>query len=890
MRKLTLGLFAHVDAGKTSLAEAMLYTSGARRALGRVDKQDAFLDTHALERSRGITIFLGQARFAFGDTQFTLLDTPGHTDFSAETERAMQVLDAAVLIVSGPAGVQSHTRTLWRLLARYGVPTFVFVNKMDSPDVSAEEVLAQMREILGDGIVDFSRGTDGAEFAEEAALCGEELMETVLAGKTPDAAMLRRAVTRREIFPCYFGSATRCEGADALLAGLDAYGPEPAYEAEPGGRVYKITHEDGVRVTHLKVLGGTLKVRDVFPGTQEKIGQIRRYAGGKYELVTEAAAGEICGIPGLSDTRAGQAFGSAPEGITPALTPVLRFDILLPEGLDAAQAWPKLREIGEEQPEMAVSFDERSGRIRALLMGKIQCEVLRDEALSRFGWEIGFADAGVAYRETIAAPAEGVGHYEPLRHYAEVHLLLEPGAPGSGLVFGAAVRTDDLEERWQRLILTHLKEKEHLGVLTGAPVTDMRITLIAGRAHEKHTEGGDFRQATYRAVRQGLMEAGTVLLEPVYAFTLAVPERCVGRAMTDIERRGGSFSAPHVRGGEAVLEGKGPAATLQNYQAEVSAYTGGEGHFSVSFAGYEPCRNAEEVAEQTGYDAEADTDNPCGSIFCSHGAGYYVPWDEVPSFMHVDSGLGYYRRRPAQDEFADAGAPAEPERSYASYAAENEELKAIFERTYGPVKVRVGDWDRPPAPPRPEKPYVYKERKPVKEYLLVDGYNVIFAWPDLNALAAQDLGAARGKLLDILADYRGMRGCEIILVFDAYRVQGHAEEVFSRHDVYVVYTREAETADRYIERTAHEIGHRYRVTVATSDGVEQVIIRGAGCALLSARDLAEEIARAKDRLREEHLDKHAAGRVTVADALSEEARRALREAAEEERSGGASGI
>ncbi len=904
-KKLCLGLMAHVDAGKTSLAEAMLYVSGQRRTFGRVDRGDAFLDHDALERARGITIFSKIARLSLPGIDVTLLDTPGHADLGAETERAVWAMDAAILVISASEGVQSHTKTLWDILEGRGVPVFLFVNKMDQPGADAGAVLAQLQEQLDSRIVPLPAGfgnesgestpaKDSDAVREELALCNEELMETVLAGEPIRPDMLARAAAAREWFPCCFGSALRLQGIEQLLDQVARYapavGPDTGAAPEPAGRIFKITRDAaGLRLTHVRLTRGTLRVRDTFPGTQEKISQIRLYSGEKYEAVNEAAAGEVFAVQGLAQTVAGQAFGEGEAAPAPVLQPVLSYDLQLSEAAggapDAAQAMRRLRELADEEPQLGLRYDEETGTIRVLLMGAVQREILQSRIKDRFGWDAQFSEGSVLYRETVAAPAEGVGHYEPLRHYAEVHVWIEPGAPGSGITAASALSTDVLEERWQRLIRTHLLEKEYRGVLTGSPLTDVKITLVAGRAHEKHTEGGDFRQATYRAVRQGLMETKSVLLEPVYAFTLSLPEGSVGRAMNDLERLHASFEAPALQGGEAVLTGRGPAATLQNYQEELTGYTAGRGRIAFRFGGYEPCHNAEEVIAQKAYDPEADMSDPCGSVFCSHGAGFYVPWEEVPSFMHADSGIGFYRRRPEEDPEAAgaAGAADRPDSGpdYRTWAAESEELKAIFERTYGPVKVRIGDWDRPAGrPQKAEKPYVYHEPKPVKEYLPVDGYNVIFAWPELSELAKADLGAARGRLADVLSEYRGLAGCEVILVFDAYRVAGHAEETVRYHGIYIVYTKEAETADRYIEKTAHEIGRKFRVTVATSDGVEQVIIRGAGCGLLSSRDLKEEIERRRQQMRETHLSAPET-RLTLGEHLSEQARETLRGAAEE---------
>ena len=847
-KQIVLGILAHVDSGKTTLSEAMLYRAGVTRRLGRVDHKDAFLDTDALEKARGITIFSKQALLTAGDTDITLLDTPGHVDFSTETERTLQVLDYAVLVVSGTDGVQSHTETLWRLLRRYHVPTFVFVNKMDLPGMERQELLAQLNRRLGEGFVDF--GAEQADRDEALALCDENLMDRMLdAGQLQDADLIP-AIARRHVFPCWFGAALKLEGVDALLDGLDRYTrPAPALEAF-GAKVFKVSQdEQGVRLTWLRVTGGELKVKAQLTGEAdgepwaEKANQLRLYSGAKYTLTEAIGPGQVCAVTGLTKARPGEGLGAERDSDLPVLEPVLSYQVLLPEGADVHAALGKLHRLEEEEPQLHVVWNETLGEIHVQLMGEIQLEVLRSLLAERFGLEVEFGPGGILYKETITEPMEGVGHYEPLRHYAEVHLKLEPLPRGSGMQFAADCREEVLDKNWQRLVLTHLEEKQHLGVLTGSPLTDVKITLIAGRAHLKHTEGGDFRQATYRAVRQGLMLAKSQLLEPWYAFRLEVPAENIGRAMSDIQRMEGSFDPPESGEETAVLTGFAPVSTMRSYPMEVVSYTRGRGHLSLTLDGYRPCHNAQEVIAAIGYEPEHDLDNPADSVFCAHGAGFVVPWDQVRSHMHVDSGWGK-STRPEQE----AAVPQRRAMAYRATLEEDAELLKIFERTYGPIKRDPLAAFRP-VQKRERPDFAAEQWEIAPEYLLVDGYNIIFAWDELNALSKESLDAARHKLMDILCNYQGYQKCVLILVFDAYRVPGSPGSIEQYHNIHVVYTKEAETADMFIERVTHEIGRNRRVRVATSDGMEQIIILGHGALRVSARMFHEEVQNVEKQIR-----------------------------------------
>ena len=847
-KQIVLGILAHVDSGKTTLSEAMLYRAGVTRRLGRVDHKDAFLDTDALEKARGITIFSKQALLTAGDTDITLLDTPGHVDFSTETERTLQVLDYAVLVVSGTDGVQSHTETLWRLLRRYHVPTFVFVNKMDLPGMERQELLAQLNRRLGEGFVDF--GAEQADRDEALALCDENLMDRMLdAGQLQDSDLIP-AIARRHVFPCWFGAALKLEGVDALLDGLDRYTrPAPALEAF-GAKVFKVSQdEQGARLTWLRVTGGELKVKAQLTGEAdgepwaEKANQLRLYSGAKYTLTEAIGPGQVCAVTGLTKARPGEGLGAERDSDLPVLEPVLSYQVLLPEGADVHAALGKLHRLEEEEPQLHVVWNETLGEIHVQLMGEIQLEVLRSLLAERFGLEVEFGPGGILYKETITEPMEGVGHYEPLRHYAEVHLKLEPLPRGSGMQFAADCREEVLDKNWQRLVLTHLEEKQHLGVLTGSPLTDVKITLIAGRAHLKHTEGGDFRQATYRAVRQGLMLAKSQLLEPWYAFRLEVPAENIGRAMSDIQRMEGTFDPPESGEETAVLTGFAPVSTMRSYPMEVVSYTRGRGHLSLTLDGYRPCHNAQEVIAAIGYEPEHDLDNPADSVFCAHGAGFVVPWDQVRSHMHVDSGWGK-STRPEQE----AAVPQRRAMAYRATLEEDAELLKIFERTYGPIKRDPLAAFRP-VQKRERPDFAAEQWEIAPEYLLVDGYNIIFAWDELNALSRESLDAARHKLMDILCNYQGFQKCVLILVFDAYRVPGSPGSIEQYHNIHVVYTKEAETADMFIERVTHEIGRNRRVRVATSDGMEQIIILGHGALRVSARMFHEEVQNVEKQIR-----------------------------------------
>ena len=847
-KQIVLGILAHVDSGKTTLSEAMLYRAGVTRRLGRVDHKDAFLDTDALEKARGITIFSKQALLTAGDTDITLLDTPGHVDFSTETERTLQVLDYAVLVVRGTDGVQSHTETLWRLLRRYHVPTFVFVNKMDLPGMERQELLAQLNRRLGEGFVDF--GAEQADRDEALALCDENLMDRMLdAGQLQDADLIP-AIARRHVFPCWFGAALKLEGVDALLDGLDRYTRlAPALEAF-GAKVFKVSQdEQGARLTWLRVTGGELKVKAQLTGEAdgepwaEKANQLRLYSGAKYTLTEAIGPGQVCAVTGLTKARPGEGLGAERDSDLPVLEPVLSYQVLLPEGADVHAALGKLHRLEEEEPQLHVVWNETLGEIHVQLMGEIQLEVLRSLLAERFGLEVEFGPGGILYKETITEPMEGVGHYEPLRHYAEVHLKLEPLPRGSGMQFAADCREEVLDKNWQRLVLTHLEEKQHLGVLTGSPLTDVKITLIAGRAHLKHTEGGDFRQATYRAVRQGLMLAKSQLLEPWYAFRLEVPAENIGRAMSDIQRMEGTFDPPESGEETAVLTGFAPVSTMRSYPMEVVSYTRGRGHLSLTLDGYRPCHNAQEVIAAIGYEPEHDLDNPADSVFCAHGAGFVVPWDQVRSHMHVDSGWGK-STRPEQE----AAVPQRRAMAYRATLEEDAELLKIFERTYGPIKRDPLAAFRP-VQKRERPDFAAEQWEIAPEYLLVDGYNIIFAWDELNALSKESLDAARHKLMDILCNYQGFQKCVLILVFDAYRVPGSPGSIEQYHNIHVVYTKEAETADMFIERVTHEIGRNRRVRVATSDGMEQIIILGHGALRVSARMFHEEVQNVEKQIR-----------------------------------------
>ena len=847
MKRICTGLLAHVDAGKTTLSEALLYRAGCLKKLGRVDHKDAFLDTNAMERERGITIFSKQAVLGLPDAQITLLDTPGHVDFSGEMERTLSVLDYAVLVVSGTDGVQSHTETVWKLLRRYGVPVFVFVNKMDLAGADRQAVLDQLAR-LEEGFVPFDGSLEPDAFAEALAMQSEEAMEAYLENGEVPRQLITVMVARRQVFPCLFGSALKLQGVDELLAALQEYTRQPKEAEEFAARVFKISRdEQGSRLTWLKVTGGNLRVKALLTGEdpdgqpwQEKADQLRVYSGAKFQAVEQAPAGTVCAVTGLTRTWAGQGLGEETAGQAPVLQPVQSCRLLLPEGCDAHAVLPRLTQLQEEDPQLRIVWNERLGEIHLQMMGEVQLDVLKRLIWERFGLAVGFGPGSIVYKETIAGPVEGVGHFEPLRHYAEVHLLLEPLPRGAGLQFDSICSEDVLDRNWQRLILTHLEEKEHLGVLTGSPITDMKITLTAGRAHLKHTEGGDFRQATYRAVRQGLMQADSILLEPWYEFRLEVPAEQVGRAMADVQRMGGSFDPPELLGDTSVLTGSVPVAEMRGYAMELAGYTRGKGKLACTLAGYRPCHDAPAVIEQVGYDPERDTENPADSVFCAHGAGYNVKWDEVPAHAHVESGV-----RLNQPEEEETPAARQPRRQAAPVSSleEDKQLAAIFERTYGPSK------GRELFRPAPVKPAEYHFEPSGPEYLLVDGYNLIFAWDELKKLAADNLEGARQALADLLCNYRGFHDCQVILVFDAYKVPHGTGEVSRYHNIYIVYTREAETADMYIEKTTYQMAKQRRVRVVTSDGAEQLIILGHGALRVSARSFWEEVERTNGEIR-----------------------------------------
>lgn len=903
-KRICMGILAHVDAGKTTLSEGILYLTGGLRKLGRVDHGDAFLDNFALERSRGITIFSKQAVFPLGETEVTLIDTPGHVDFSAEMERALWVMDYAVLVVSGADGIQGHTETLWRLLKAYRIPTFIFVNKMDQDGTDREALLQELKKNLDDGCIAFDSlrlpqetGTKGSaagvenardealisagseDILEEIAMCDEDVLEAYMETGDIRKSDVIRLIGGRKIFPCYFGSALKLSGVETLLAGLEQFTRMPEYPDEFAAKVFKISRdEQGSRLTHIKITGGSLKVKTSF-GEKEKVDQIRVYSGAKYGMQDVAEAGTVCALTGLSETAAGQGLGEEKDLEAPLLEPVLSRSVILPEGTDVPKALRQLKQLEEEDPLLHIVWNSRLEEIQMQLMGEVQTEVLKSMIAERYQMDVEFGAGRIMYKETIADTVTGVGHYEPLRHYAEVHLRMEPGERGSGLVFGTDCSEDNLDGNWQRLILTHLMEKEHPGVLAGMPITDMKITLTAGKAHLKHTEGGDFRQATYRAVRQGLMQAESVLLEPWYVFRLELPAEQVGRAMADVQKRYGTFEAPLMEGERAVLSGRAPVSEMLDYPAEVQSYTGGRGRLALRLEGYYPCHNQEEVLADIGYDSEGDVDNPSGSVFCSHGAGFFVPWDQVPDYMHIkekipditdsaDGGEANAFVRGKNEIMEEKKDARDSGVTYASSYIEDKELEAIFLREFGSKKQqedryrgyrktsgRAADTSgsRSSSGSGTSKysgaAGTLSGRNEEKQYLLVDGYNIIFAWDFLKELAEVNLEAARGKLMDILCNYQGFSGVTLIVVFDAYKVKGNPGEIFKYHNIHVVYTKEAETADQYIEKTTHELGHKHQVTVATSDSLEQVIVMGQGARRLSASDFREEVEQAEQEIR-----------------------------------------
>lgn len=877
---ICMGILAHVDAGKTTLSEGILYLNGKIRKLGRVDHGDAFLDTFSLERERGITIFSKQAEVTLKNTELTLLDTPGHVDFSAEMERALWVMDYAILVISGADGVQGHTMTLWRLLKRYEIPVFLFVNKMDQDGTDHDHLLKDLKKNLDENCIDFGEGDGSDEFWENLAVCDEKILETYLENGKVEEQEIAKLVRDRKVFPCYFGSALKLQGVEKLLEGIERYITYPSYGSEFGAKVYKIARdEQGNRLTYMKITGGELKVKELLSNRkdgentdkqevwEEKADQLRIYSGAKYEMVPKVSAGRICVVTGLTRTYPGQGLGTEQETNMPVLEPVLSYRIILPSDCDVHSMLLKLRQLEEEEPQLHIAWNEQLQEIHAQLMGDVQIEILKSLIWDRFHVAVEFGAGNIVYKETILEPVEGVGHFEPLRHYAEVHLLLEPGEPGSGMQFFTACSEDVLDRNWQRLILTHLEEKEHLGVLTGSPITDMQITLLTGKAHLKHTEGGDFRQATYRAVRQGLKKAKSILLEPYYEYRLEIPSETIGRAMADIQKMQGDFSDPLIEGETAVLTGTAPVSGMRDYQSQVVSYSKGKGRLFCSMKGYAPCPDQEKIIETLGYDSERDLENPTDSVFCAHGAGFVVPWYEVEDYMHLESQV-------STEEKADVLPSTAPERRKTYYSGsyeEEKELQEIFEKTFGAVKREKQNYQKKVVmAPKEEYKIRTVKKKNKEEYLLVDGYNIIFAWEDLNELAKENIHAARDKLMDILSNYQGYKKCTLILVFDAYKLEDHPEEIFSYHNIHVVYTKTAETADQYIEKTVHRLGKEYQVTVATSDRLEQVIILGQGATRISAHGLREEIEATTEAFRKEWKDRRKDDKTYLFDQVSPE--------------------
>ena len=903
-QKLVVGIVAHVDAGKTTLAESMLYSTGRIRQFGRVDHKNTFLDTDEMERARGITIFSKQARLPIGEFDVTLLDTPGHIDFSAEMERTLQVLDYAILVISASDGVQSHTQTLWRLLQRYQIPTFLFVNKMDLAGSDREAIMKEMKTRLSDGCIDFSTDRDFSVWRENLAMCDERLLEEYLNGVDVRIEQIRELILKRKLFPCYFGSALKSEGIEEFITDVAKCMKCKEYPEEFGARVFKISRDDqGNRMTHLKITGGNLKVKSLLTNqvdqSEEKADQIRIYSGTKYELVENASAGSICAVTGLMRTLPGQGMGREQGEQLPILEPVLNYSLILPPGCDAIPFLEKIRQLEEEDPQLHIVWSTQHKQIWVQLMGEVQLETLQMIIKSRFGVVVEFGEGAILYKETILKPVIGVGHFEPLRHYAEVHLLLEPDEAGSGITFSTNCSEDKLERNWQKQILTHLKEKEHPGVLIGSPITDMRVTLVAGAAHLKHTEGGDFRQAAFRALRQGLKKTKSRLLEPVYEFRLEIPQESVGRAMSDITRMNGEVGLPELLEEGVVLCGTAPVVTMRGYQREVISYTKGKGRLFCELKGYAPCHNEEEVIDQLGYDSEADPEYPTGSVFCEHGAGTVVPWEQVENRMHVEYACSKSlylipaENRNPQDsreiKIEKEVRPTYDKRGSSDPVSWNEsrELEAIFERTFGPIRQRTNPnigglgyeklEEKKESISVPTESTLLKTNKPKqKEYLLVDGYNIIFAWEELKSLAERNLDAARAKLMDLLCNYQGFKQCILILVFDAYKVKGNVGEQQEYHNITVVYTKEAQTADAYIERLTSEIGKKHRVVVATSDGMEQMIILGHGATRLSAQGLKEELLHTSEQIREEYLNIRTGGKQYLGDHMGEEMLQSLK--------------
>jgi len=883
MKELVIGIVAHVDAGKTTLSESFLYLSGKTRKLGRVDNRDAFLDHFELERARGITIFSKQASIEVDGTHITLLDTPGHVDFSMEMERTLQVLDYAILVVSGADGVQGHTKTLWRLMSIYRIPVFLFINKMDQNGTDRKEIIRELRKQLSDGCIDFGH-EESESFYEQLAMCDEDMLEAYIKDGRVGKAQISEAIRKRKVFPCYFGAALKLDGVEDFLRGIVKYAKDPSYPDEFGAKIFKIRRdEQGNRLTHMKITGGRLRVKDVLTNGvwEEKVNQIRIYSGQKFEAVNEATAGTVCAVTGLSMAKPGEGLGVEKGSGSPVLEPVLSYRIIFPEDCDPRVMLPKLRQIEEEDPQLHILWNEQTKEIQVQVMGEVQLEVLQSMIKSRFDVDVAFDSGRIVYKETIANTVEGVGHFEPLRHYAEVHLLLEPGERGSGLRFKEECSDDVLGRNWKNLILSHLKEKTHIGVLTGSPITDMTITLVSGRANNKHIQGGDFREATWRAVRQGLKEAESILLEPYYNFELELPQNMLGRAMTDLERMGGTCKVSKIGDGTAILTGHAPVASMRNYQMEVTAYTKGLGKLFCTPKGYDVCQNAQEVIETIGYDSERDVENPTGSIFCANGAGFFVPWNEVKEHMHVES---YLRLKEMQPETAEVRKESFKDDQW----LEPEEVERIFKQTFFANRKDKTVWKKRKHAAEnylDKTDYIRKLKealesketiKAKEEYLLVDGYNIIFAWPDLKELAHENMDSARMKLLDTLSKYQGIRKCSVIAVFDAYRVQRHQEEIFDYGNIHVVFTKEAQTADQYIERFAHGNSNKYDITVATSDALQQIIIRGTGSAVMSARELREEIDRVNEGVLKAYRDRKPVNPdVLIKDVLSEESKQRM---------------
>ncbi len=872
MDRLVTGILAHVDAGKTTLSEGMLYLAGSIRKPGRVDHKDSFLDNYGLERERGITIFSKQAVIKWKDTEITLLDTPGHVDFSAEMERTLNVLDYAVLVISGTDGVQPHTSTLWKLLQRYKIPVFIFINKMDIAGRERADIIKELKNRLDDGCTSFSDGMD-EEFYESLAMSDEKVLDYYMENGDVTIQDIKRLVSERKVFPCFFGSALKMQGIDEFMEGFYTYAAPVQYGGSFGAKVYKIARDaQGNRLTYMKITGGSIKVKETI--AEEKIEQIRIYSGEKYKTADFAEAGMVCAVTGPKNTYPGECLGAEEASSLPVLEPVMTFQVVPGDGTDSHKLLSSLKVLEEEEPQLHVVWNEKLQETNVQLMGEVQLEILQRLVLERFNIKISFGQGRIVYKETITNTVEGVGHFEPLRHYAEVHLLLEPGERGSGIVISSACKEDYLDRNWQRLILSHIDEREHPGVLTGSAITDIKITLVAGRAHLKHTEGGDFRQATYRAIRQGLMQAHNVLLEPYYSFRLEVPSGCVGRAINDIQKMEGTFEGPEADGGFQVLKGKAPVSLMSGYMAEVNSYSGGLGRLSCNLDGYMPCHNGQEVVENMGYNPGEDIENPAGSVFCAHGSGFYVPWDEVKNYMHLeavykDLYIEEGRAEGTEEEYNYITSSQEKAAKTVTYNGtleEDKELEAIFERTFGAVTKKfksdtTGNFGYEARNKRKKKEHDeeylenmarYKKNKyrDIKQYLLVDGYNIIFSWEELNELSKVSLDAARSRLMDILCNYQGYKQCILILVFDAYKVKGNPGEIIKYHNINVVYTKEAETADMYIERVTHEIGRKHNVTVATSDALEQMIVAGEGAKRMSAREFWEEVERISGRIKE----------------------------------------